>query len=173
MPLVEVPDVNVKFSAEICLKVFLFNPILFPFNHSGAVWELRWNVLINSRNKTSLWLRIFRGYLEANALPVSDAGVVTGTWAPEKRGTEICCKKNDKLFKAWFLLKNKSKDDFAALGKYLQIILRPAIFYESKGILCNRVNDMDWKCYLHMLLRRCKLPFLKFNKDKFLFRTTC
>ena len=37
MPLVEVPDVNVKFSTEICLKVFLFNPILFPFNHSGAV----------------------------------------------------------------------------------------------------------------------------------------
>lgn len=37
MPLVEVPDVNVKFSAEIFLKVFLFNPILFPFNHSGAV----------------------------------------------------------------------------------------------------------------------------------------
>lgn len=36
-PLVEVPDANVKISAEICFKVFLFNPILFPFNHSGAV----------------------------------------------------------------------------------------------------------------------------------------
>ena len=36
-PLVEVPDANVKISAEIRFKVFLFNPILFPFNHSGAV----------------------------------------------------------------------------------------------------------------------------------------